>query len=495
MEQGFIINQKDCVEINLDATNGKIVGHKYALKDIHVGEPIIKYGLPIGTATQFIAKGEHVHTHNIKTTLNDVVEYNYQPQLAQAHEVSEKNRELARKKVVVNVYERSTGLIGIRNELWIIPTVGCVNGVSNRIIDAFKSECMEQGINLLKLPNFDGIYAYTHQYGCSQMGDDHINTRKTLQNIATHPNAGGVLVIGLGCENNQIDTFKETLGEYDPERIRFLVAQKVEDEIAEGVKLVRELFEKMVTDIRVEKPLSMVRVGLECGGSDGLSGITANPLIGHFSDYIIGQGGTSVLTEVPEMFGAETILMNRCVDETVFHKTVEMVNGFKEYYKKHDQVIYENPSPGNKNGGISTLEDKSLGCTTKAGSSQVIDVLQNTQKLQKHGLNLISAPGNDAVATTTLGMCGCHMVLFSTGRGTPFGGFIPTMKISTNSALYQLKPNWIDFNAGQLLDGVSMDDLLELFINKIVSVINGEKTQQEKNNYREISIFKSGVTL
>lgn len=494
MEQQFIINGKDSVEINLSPVNGRLVGHKYALHDIQIGELVIKYGMPIGTATEFIPKGAHVHTHNIKTTLNDVIEYTYEPDASHALEFEKISAE-QQNSVDVKVYQRKFDLVGIRNEIWIIPTVGCVNGVANRIIDTFKNDCLEQGINLNSLENFDGIFAHTHQYGCSQMGDDHVNTRKTLQNIAVHPNAGGVLVIGLGCENNQIDTFRETMGDYDEERVRFLVAQKVEDEIAEGVKLVKELFANLLKDKRVTKPLSSIRVGLECGGSDGLSGITANPLIGRFSDYIIARGGTSVLTEVPEMFGAETILMNRCIDEKVFLKTVDMVNGFKDYYKKHDQVIYENPSPGNKNGGISTLEDKSLGCTTKAGSSQVIDVLKHTEKLSKHGLNLISAPGNDAVATTALGMCGCHMVLFSTGRGTPFGGFIPTMKISTNSALYALKPNWIDFNAGQLLDGVSMDDMLALFVQKIVSVINGEKTQQEKNNYREISIFKSGVTL
>jgi len=488
MEKKYIIHPKDCVEINLDGSNGRLLGHKYALNDIAIGEPIIKYGMPIGTATEFIPQGAHVHTHNIKTNLSDVVDYTYQPvdqtPIAKKHGSTK-----------VRVYERAFELVGIRNELWIIPTVGCVNGVANKIIDSFKQDCMDHGINLSKLSNFDGIFAHTHQYGCSQMGDDHLNTRKTLQNIALHPNAGGVLIVGLGCENNQIDTFKETLGEYDEERVRFLIAQKVDDEIAEGLKLVKELFLKMLTDQRVEKPLSVLRVGLECGGSDGLSGITANPLIGQFSDYLIAQGGTSVLTEVPEMFGAETILMNQCVDASVFDKTVEMVNGFKDYYKQHNQVIYENPSPGNKNGGISTLEDKSLGCTTKAGTSQVMDVLKHTQRLEKHGLILISAPGNDGVATTTLGMCGCHMVLFSTGRGTPFGGFIPTVKISTNSALYQMKPNWIDFNAGQLLESVSMEDMLEEFIKKIVSIIHGEKTQQEKNNYREIAIFKSGVTL
>ena len=495
MNKHFVIHNRDNVYINLEEDERKNLmrGHKYALKDIKKDEPIIKYGMPIGTATCDILKGAHVHTHNLKTSLDDILTYNYQPEknndVTSAASVSKIERK------TVKVYERMGQEVGIRNELWIIPTVGCVNGVSNRIIDVFKSRCMEEGIDLNRLDNFDGIYAYTHNYGCSQMGDDHINTRKTLQNITKHPNAGGVLVIGLGCENNQIKAFEETLGTYDDSRVRFLISQEVEDEIEAGYEMVRALFDHMLKDRRVEKPLSSIRVGLECGGSDGLSGVTANPLIGRFSDYLVEQGGTTVLTEVPEMFGAETILMNRCVNREVFDKMVAMVNDFKNYYKKHDQVIYDNPSPGNKSGGISSLEDKSLGCTTKAGDSPVVDVLKHTERLKIPGLNVISAPGNDAVATTTLGMCGCHLVLFSTGRGTPFGGFIPTVKISTNTPLFEKKPNWIDFNAGQLVDGLSMESMLEQFTEKIIATINGAKTRQELNNYREIAIFKTGVTL
>lgn len=490
MAAHFKINSKDNVWISLETNDQFSRGHKYALEPIQAGMPIIKYGMPIGIATKDIEKDGHIHTHNIKTTLNDLIEYAYEPHVNQ---------------VVVNlpakemlVYPRideEMEKIGIRNELWIIPTVGCVNGVAAKIIERFKESCINQGINLKKLENFDGIYTYTHNYGCSQMGDDHVNTRTTLQNIVKHPNAGGVLVLGLGCENNQIKTFQETLGNYNKDRVEFLISQEVDDEIEAGLALVESLFEKMLQDKRVLQPISKLRVGLECGGSDGLSGITANPMIGRFSDYLISHGGTTVLTEVPEMFGAETILMNRCINKEVFDKTVEMVNGFKDYYKKHDQVIYDNPSPGNKEGGISTLEDKSLGCTTKAGESQVMDVLKHTERLKVSGLNLISAPGNDAVATTTLGKAGCHMVLFSTGRGTPFGGFIPTLKISTNTALYEKKPNWIDFNAGQMLEGVSMEDMLESFVDLVIETANGTYTRQEINGYREIAIFKSGVTL
>jgi altronate hydrolase len=362
-------------------------------------------------------------------------------------------------------------------------------------VNKFKEKCYKDGIFLDELDYFDGIYAFPHNYGCSQMGDDHNNTRKTLQNIVKHPNAGAVLVIGLGCENNQIDAFERTLGDYDKERVSFMIAQEQEDEIERGLELVSTLFKKMFQDRRSKQSISKLRIGLECGGSDGFSGITANPMVGKVSDYVVAKGGSTVLTEVPEMFGAETILMNRCIDESVFTKTVDMVNDFKNYYKSHNQVIYENPSPGNKNGGITTLEDKSLGCTTKAGSSPVVDVLKHTERISKDGLNLISAPGNDLVATTTLGMCGCQMVLFTTGRGTPFGGFIPTMKIATNSELANKKGNWIDFNAGRLIEGTSMEGLSEECIDYILEVASGKYVRNEINGYREIAIFKSGVTL
>ncbi len=461
--------------------------HKIAVAPIHVGEEILKYGSPIGVAKEEIEVGMHVHVHNTKTGLGDILEYCYEP--------VETNVEVKLEEKFFDGYERANGEVGIRNELWIIPTVGCVNGVSETIAKKFTEQSMRAGIFFDDLENFDGIYTFPHNYGCSQMGDDHVNTRETLRNIVQHPNAGAVLVIGLGCENNQVSAFREALGEYDPNRIKFITTQELKDEVSTGLGVVSELFEAMKNDKRTKLPLSKLKLGLECGGSDGFSGITANPMLGRVSDYVTHYGGTTVLTEVPEMFGAETILMNRCENKEVFEKTVDMINGFKNYYKRHNQVIYDNPSPGNKNGGITTLEDKSLGCTMKAGTSKVKDVLKHTERLKTPGLNLISAPGNDLVATTTLGMCGCQMVLFTTGRGTPFGGFIPTVKIATNSKLANHKQNWIDFNAGRLVEGMSMDDLSSEFIDYILEVASGKKTQNEINGYREIAIFKSGVTL
>ena len=455
-------------------------GHKIALCSIKAGENIIKYGMPIGHALSDIEKGEWVHVHNTKTNLKDLDTYSYTPNFI------EKNLNLPAREV--NVYKRKNGNIGIRNELWIVPTVGCVNGIAQRIIEKFLSEVGE-----LKI---DGINVLTHNYGCSQLGEDHINTRTILQNVVKHPNAGGVLVLGLGCENNQVADFKKTMGKYDEERIKFLICQDVEDEIKEGKNILLSLYEIMKNDKREKTSISSVNFGLECGGSDGLSGITANPMLGEFSDYVISHGGTSVLTEVPEMFGAETLLMERCKDKETFEKCVSLINDFKEYFIKHDQEIYENPSPGNKKGGITTLEDKSLGCTQKSGVSKVIDVLKYGEVLKEKGLNLLSAPGNDLVATSALAASGCHIVLFTTGRGNPYGGFVPTVKISTNTELYNKKRNWIDFNAGKLVtENISLEELTTEFIDYIIKVINGEKVNNEKNKFQELAIFKSGVTL
>ena len=455
-------------------------GHKIAIKNINKGENVVKYGLPIGYALEDIKVGSWVHTHNTKTNLKDLNTYSYTPKFT--------DRKLDLKDIKVNVYKRKNGDVGVRNELWIVPTVGCVNGIAQRIKDAFLAEVGELEI--------DNINVLTHNYGCSQLGEDHINTRIILQNTVKHPNAGGVLVLGLGCENNQVADFKKTLGEYDGERVKFLISQEVDDEIEIGKNILIELYNQMKNDKREEVSISEINFGLECGGSDGLSGITANPMLGYFSDYIIALGGTTVLTEVPEMFGAETLLMERCKDEETFEKCVHMINDFKEYFIKNGQEIYENPSPGNKKGGITTLEDKSLGCTQKSGTSKVEDVLKYGEVLKEKGLNLLSAPGNDLVATTALAAAKCHLVLFTTGRGNPYGGYVPTVKISTNTQLYEKKRKWIDFNAGRIVtENMSFEEITKEFIDYIVSVINGEKTNNEKNRFQEIAIFKSGVTL
>lgn len=455
-------------------------GHKIAIKNINKGENVVKYGLPIGYALEDIKVGSWVHTHNTKTNLKDLNTYSYTPKFI--------DRKLDLEDIKVNVYKRKNGDVGVRNELWIVPTVGCVNEIAQRIKDAFLAEVGELEI--------DDINVLTHNYGCSQLGEDHINTRIILQNTVKHPNAGGVLVLGLGCENNQVADFKKTLGEYDGERVKFLISQEVDDEIEAGKEILLDLYNKMKNDKREKVSISEINFGLECGGSDGLSGITANPMLGYFSDYIIALGGTTVLTEVPEMFGAETLLMERCKDEKTFEKCVHMINDFKEYFIKNGQEIYENPSPGNKKGGITTLEDKSLGCTQKSGTSKVIDVLKYGEVLKEKGLNLLSAPGNDLVATTALAAAKCHLVLFTTGRGNPYGGYVPTVKISTNTQLYEKKRKWIDFNAGRIVtENMSFEEITKEFIDYIVSVINGEKTNNEKNRFQEIAIFKSGVTL
>lgn len=455
-------------------------GHKFALKNIRTGEKVIKYGEVIGRATKDIAPGEHVHSHNMATNLEGTLEYSYNKK--------ESNCLDCRVSPRVQVYERKNGEVGIRNELWVIPTVGCVNAQARLIADTFNKRHPN-------LKGVDGVFAYTHPYGCSQIGEDHIRTRTILQKMVKHPNAGGVLVLGLGCENNRMDVFKQTLGEYDAERTEFLIAQDVEDEIEEGVAALERLYEKAKDDVRVENDMSCLRVGLKCGGSDGLSGITANPLVGRFADFMAAIGGTTVLTEVPEMFGAEQLLMDRAKDEQTFNKIVKLINGFKEYYQSHNMPVYENPSPGNKEGGITTLEDKSLGCTQKAGSREVCDVLFDGDKLTAHGLNLLNGPGNDMIAVTNLASAGCHLVLFTTGRGTPFGGFVPTVKISTNNDLAAKKKKWIDFNAGSIVMGETFEQKLNELIRLVADTANGKPTVNELYNSRDIAIFKSGVTL
>lgn len=489
------INQADSVVVCLqEKRKGEIIevdgrqivvnqdtpaGHKILIKDVSKGENIIKYGYPIGHAIDNLKAGDWVNENNLKTNLSGKLEYTYSP-INEELNIKNENR-------TFKGYLRRNGDVGVRNEIWVVPTVGCVNGVAERLVKALKHETHGEGV--------DAIYAWHHNYGCSQLSDDHENTRKVLRDICLHPNAGAVLVLSLGCENNQPDDFMAMLGDYDKERIKLLVTQKVEDEMEAGMDILRSLYEKARQDQRETVPLSKLRVGLKCGGSDGFSGITANPLVGEFSDWLVAQGGTSVLTEVPEMFGAETILMNRCRTKALFDQTVTMVNNFKDYFLSHGEPVGENPSPGNKAGGISTLEDKALGCTQKCGKAPVNGVLEYGDRLQHDGLNLLSAPGNDLVAATALAACGCHLVLFTTGRGTPFGTFVPTMKIATNPDLARRKAGWVDFSAGQLLEGRTMQELVPEFIEKVIRVASGEPSKNEQNDYREIAIFKNGVTL
>ncbi|MBR2311415.1 MAG: altronate dehydratase [Oscillospiraceae bacterium] len=456
----MLINKLDNVEVNLSD------GHKYALRDIAKGENIIKYGNPIGHATCDIKKGEHVHTHNVKTNLSDKLTYSYKESV-QDFPVADSGKTFMG-------YVRSNGDVGIRNEIWIINTVGCVNKIAE------------------KLAAKTGAYAFVHPFGCSQLGDDQALTQKILRGLVNHPNAAGVLVLGLGCENNNIELFKTVLGEYDPQRVRFMNCQDENDEIAAGVKIIEEL--KAYADQFKPQPVpvSKLRVGLKCGGSDGYSGITGNPLVGRFSDKLISMGGSCVLTEVPEMFGAEHLLMQRAESREIFDKTVDLINDFKDYYTRHNQVVYENPSPGNKKGGITTLEEKSLGCVQKGGKAPVVDVLDYGDILSKNGLSLLNGPGNDIVAITNLTAAGAHIILFTTGRGTPLGAPVPTVKVATNHDLAVRKSDWIDFDSSPVLDGVDLD---EDFFNYVVEVASGKQTKNEENGYREISIFKDGVTL
>ena len=450
----FIIHPNDNVEINLEN------GHKYARRDIKSGEQIIKYGFPIGNALCDIKRGEHVHSHNLKTALKPHSDYAYSPVISELKSEAPST---------ISAYVRENGKIGIRNDIWIIPTVGCVNKIAE------------------KLSRKTGAFCFTHPYGCSQLGDDLLFTQKILCGLIKHPNAGGVLVLGLGCENNNITELKAVRGNYDKKRIKFLNTQDSEDEISEGISIINALNENAKKDERKDVPVSKLVVGLKCGGSDGLSGITANPMVGRITDRLVSMGAPCVLTEVPEMFGAEQLLFNRCADEGIFKKAAAMVNGFKNYYISNNQPVSENPSPGNKEGGITTLEEKSLGCVQKGGTAPVTEVLFCGEKAERGGLNLLDGPGNDIVAITNLTAAGCHIILFTTGRGTPLGAPVPTLKISTNTALAEKKKSWIDFDSQSGNDGELFSLLLE--------TANGKQTKNEINDFREIAIFKNGVTL
>ncbi len=442
-------------------------GHKVALRPVKAGEKVVKYGFCIGFAKEDIEAGGWVHVHNLKTALGDLLTYEYEPVGGTLEEGQ---------RATFQGFRRTDGRAGVRNEIWIIPTVGCVNSIA---------KALEKDAQRLIGGSLEEVVAFPHPYGCSQMGDDQEHTRTVLADMIHHPNAGGVLVLGLGCENSNIPVLKEYIGEYDEQRVRFLQCQDVEDEHEAAMEILEELAVYAKGFVREPIDAGELIIGMKCGGSDGLSGITANPTVGAFSDLLISKGGTTILTEVPEMFGAETILMNRCENRELFDKTVDLINDFKNYFTSHNQTIYENPSPGNKKGGISTLEDKSLGCTQKSGSAPV----------KAKGLNLLSAPGNDLVASTALAVSGAQIVLFTTGRGTPFASPVPTVKISSNSALAGKKNNWIDFNAGRMVEDKSKEELAKELFDYVLEVASGKKVKAEEAGFHDMAIFKQGVTL
>lgn len=454
-------------------------GHKFAIKPIKKGDAVIKYGFRIGYAQADVEVGGWIHTHNLKTALGELLDYTYNPE---GHKDVEPTDE-----AYFEGYMRENGKVGVRNEVWIIPTVGCVNSIARAI---------EATARLNKPEGVDEIVAFTHPYGCSQTTEDQENTRTVLADLINHPNAGAVLVLGLGCENSRIEVLKNYIGEVNPDRVKFLQVQDVDDEQEAAAEIMEELMSYAANFKREKVSAKELIIGMKCGGSDGLSGITANPTVGLFSDMLVSKGGTTILTEVPEMFGAETILMDRCANRELFDKTVCLINDFKEYFIKNGQEIYENPSPGNKDGGITTLEDKSLGCTQKSGSSLVKGVLAYGERVQNKGLNLLSAPGNDLVASTACAAAGAQIVLFTTGRGTPFASPVPTVKIATNSRLAGKKGNWIDFNAGRLVtDDVPMEQLAQELFQLVLDVASGKKVKAEIAGFHDLAIFKQGVTL
>jgi altronate hydrolase len=447
-------------------------GHKVAVKPIKAGEPVLKFGFPIGVATRDIAPGEHVHSHNVATALKGSGDYAFAPS---AHD------DAGFEGPGFLGYRRANGRVGTRNEIWVIPTVGCVARTAQKIAE--RAEKLHGGV-------VDGVHAFPHPFGCSQLGDDLQGTRAILSALANHPNAGGVLIVGLGCENNQIKGMLEGI---DHPNLRTLGAQMASDEVEEGLALVAELVEGARAE-RTPAPLSELVLGVKCGGSDGFSGLTANPLVGRMADAVTKAGGTAILTEIPEIFGAEQLLMERASDQAVFDGIVHLVNDFKDYFTRHGEPVSENPSPGNIAGGITTLEEKSLGAVQKAGHAIVTDVIPYGGRVRRKGLTLLEAPGNDAVSSTALAAAGATAILFTTGRGTPLGFPVPTIKIASNSDLAARKPGWIDFDAGQVLED-GMESAADALLDTIAAIASGRETAAERNGEREIAIWKRGVTL
>ena len=464
-------------ELQVTALEDVPQGHKMSIKPIAQGENIVKYGFPIGHALADVQPGTWMHTHNVKTNLEGEMEYSYHPNITFPEKVEPET---------FQGFLRKDGRAAIRNEIWIIPTVGCVNDIAKKMVADNQD---------LVTGSIEGLYTFTHPFGCSQTGHDHAQTRKLLAALTRHPNAGAVLVLSLGCENLTHEQFLAELGEYDPDRVKFLTCQDVEDEFEAGRKLLEECAAFAGQFHRQPIPVSELVVGMKCGGSDGLSGITANPTVGRFSDMLGARGGSTVLTEVPEMFGAEGFLMDRCVNEEVFQKAVSMINGFKNYFISHNEVVYDNPSPGNKQGGITTLEDKSCGCVQKGGTAPIMDVIGYGDPVVTKGLNMLYGPGNDLVSATAMTAAGAHLILFTTGRGTPFGAPAPTLKIATNTQLAEKKAGWIDFNAGTVADGEPLEEAGKRLLDLVIEVASGKKTKAEEKGFREISIFKDGVVL
>ncbi len=463
-----------CVTANMDIPQG----HKMAIAPMEENTHVMKYGFSIGHTTAAVAAGDWVHTHNMVTNLEGEMEYTYNPNITFPAPAA---------PATFMGYRRKDGKVGIRNEIWIIPTVGCVNDVAKAMVKENQD---------LVAGSIDGLYTFPHPFGCSQTGEDHAQTRKLLAALTRHPNAGAVLVLSLGCENLTHEQFLAELGEFDPDRVKFLTCQHVSDEMAAGRELLEQCAAFAGSFHREPITADNLVIGMKCGGSDGLSGITANPTVGRFSDMLVAQGGSTVLTEVPEMFGAEGFLMDRCVSEEVFQKAVNMINGFKAYFIRHNEVVYDNPSPGNKQGGITTLEDKSCGCVQKGGSAPIMDVIGYGDAVTTKGLNMLYGPGNDLVSSTAMTAAGAHMILFTTGRGTPFGAPAPTMKLATNTPLATNKSGWIDFNAGVVADGTrTLDEAAQDLMALVLEVASGKKTKAEEKGFREISIFKDGVVL
>ncbi len=448
-------------------------GHKIAVTDIALGEPVLKFGQIIGYASQPIAKGEQVHTHNCAMGAHDQ-NYRIGDDFQAIDYVAEASRR------TFDGYRRSDGRAGTRNFIALCATVNCSATVVRHIADHFnRSGALDD------YPNVDGVIALAHGTGCgmASSGEGYEALQRVLWGHATHPNVGAAIFIGLGCEVMQIGRMKAMFGSSGEERFHGLTIQETggtRKTIAAGIEAIKKLL-PAVNDIkRVPIPVSELVVGLQCGGSDGFSGITANPALGAATDILVKQGGTALLSETPEIYGAEQLLVRRAASQEVGEKLIARIRWWENYTAVNGGSMDNNPSPGNKAGGLTTILEKSLGAAAKGGTLALSGVLLYAEQVKERGFVFMDSPGYDPVSATGQIASGAQLVVFTTGRGSAFGSKpAPTIKLATNSAMYKMLDEDMDINCGDIIDGVSIEAKGEEIFEKMIEIASGRQSKSE----------------
>ncbi len=471
-----VVTATHALEVGVEVADGKKTiqlipsGHKVAIRAIPKGDQIRKYAQMIGVASDHIAPGEHVHTHNC-----DFVATN------QNYEFGTDMRDVTPATGDTFMgYKRENGAVGTRNYIAIVTSVNCSATAARRIADAFGPE------ELAAYPNVDGVVAFVHGTGCGMAsdGDGFEALQRVMWGYAKHPNHAGVLMVGLGCEMNQIDWLLEAYGLKASETFQVMNIQNVaglQKTIDMGIAKVRAMLPIANEAKREPCPVSDLKVALQCGGSDAWSGITANPALGYACDLLAAQGGTGVLAETPEIYGAEHLLTRRAVSEDVGKKLIGLVEWWKDYTARNKGSMDNNPSPGNKKGGLTTILEKSLGAAAKGGTSPLTGVYKYAEPVTAKGFTFMDSPGYDPASVTGQIAGGCQVVVFTTGRGSAFGSKpSPTIKVSTNTTMYERMTDDMDVNAGDMLLGdVTLEEKGREIYEMILRVASGEASKSE----------------